>query len=310
MESQSTAVFCKALGQAGEEGLCDKNETHSKVLWSASVHCKLHLCSSSQGAVPWWSFPHVKGAGWGQVKVGTWQSAAPGEMARPSTDQSLSQRSVTRHTYHCRWDLWPGERLVGFRGERTQCRGPTLGTEPLPCQPACWGAACDVGQACTQQSRAWHSALAGLPGLVPGCPAEQAGQGADEQLMGDQCSPVKHGAAAAEQPEQPLREAVARNPDTLGFFSLQWPGQDPKTWRDGVSSKLPSCWLWKKHLGKWTALFCCNSPPIPNGKGNEVRTYYFSCCFKECLDKRQVPREKKQKISDMLVVCNKNTKMV
>lgn len=80
---------------------------------------------------------------------------------------------------------------------------------------------CRAGVRTAEQSRARHSALAGLPGLVPGCPAEQAGQGADEQLMGDRCSPVKRGAAAAEQPEQPLREAVARNPDMLGFFSLQ-----------------------------------------------------------------------------------------
>lgn len=52
--------------------------------------------------------------------------------------------------------------------------------------------------------------------------AEQAGQEAEGQLLGwiSELS-VKRGAAAAEQQEQPLRKAVARNPDTLGLLSLQ-----------------------------------------------------------------------------------------
>lgn len=73
--------------------------------------------------------------------------------------------------------------------------------------------------------RAEHGAAPGSRRTArspPGCPAEQAGQGADEQLLGYQCSPVKRGAAAAEQQEQPLRKAAARNPVGLFFSTVTW----------------------------------------------------------------------------------------
>lgn len=191
----------------------------------------------------------------------------------------------------------------------SEAKGRCAGTHPWaqsPC-PASLPAGWVQPATCTPESRARRSALAGLPG--PCQAARLSRQGREQMSRSWDISALQWTVGQQPQSSRSSHSEKLLQGIQLGFFSLQWPGQDPKTWRDGVSSKLPSCWLLGKMLRKMNCLFLlCDSPPIPNGKGNEVRSYFL--CFKKCLLKKTRSKGKNQKISDMLALCNKNTKMV
>lgn len=127
----------------------------------------------------WWSsFCHVRGAEGEPHRVGSgkgWQPCKilPGEKWPGAATTRTWGSSVTPCILLRERPLAAG--TTGWvQRWKEQCIGYThLNIEPLPCQLACWGGSqCTAsGQACTQETRALHSAHA----RPPGCLAEHRG---------------------------------------------------------------------------------------------------------------------------------------
>lgn len=153
---------------------------HSEVVLKVFDQCKLYLCSRSRqscASVMVMLSPCEESRRWtqqGGLRQGlaALQNTAWGEMATQQWREP--EPAVIPHAYHHERDCRPRGATVWIQRWKEQRTGdPHLSTEPLPCQLACWGCSrCMVsGQACTEETRALHSAHARLPG----CPAECTG---------------------------------------------------------------------------------------------------------------------------------------